>query len=69
MFDKRRFKAAVVLKGYTFADVAKILEIDISTLHRKMNGESDFYRAEIQTLCNALDIEDPQSIFFAQQIT
>lgn len=64
MFDKNKFRAAVILKGYTLAQVAKMLGIDSATLHRKMNGESDFYRSEIQNLCEILSLEDPNSIFF-----
>ncbi len=69
MFDKRRFRAAVALKGMTLAEVAKELEIDTATLYRKMNGYSDFYRGEIQALCKILDLKDAESIFFAENIT
>lgn len=68
MFNKRLFKAQVVLKGKTLREVAKILKIDEATLYRKMNGDSDFYRNEIQTLCRFLEIENPTEIFFADEI-
>lgn len=56
MFNKRLFKAQVVLKGKTLRAVAKELGIDEATLYRKMNGESDFFREEIQTICPFLCI-------------
>lgn len=67
MFNKRKFKAQIALKGQTIRSVAKHLGIDDATLYRKMNGESDFFRAEIQALCDLLEIENPSEIFFAKQ--
>lgn len=69
VFDKRKFKAAVILKGMTFKEVAKKLGINEATLQRKMNGESDFYRNEIQSLCEILDLDDPTDIFFSAKLT
>lgn len=69
MFDKKLFKASVVLAGFTLRQVAVELNIDEATLYRKMNGESDFYRREIQQLCSLLRIKDPAAIFFASEIT
>lgn len=69
MFDKKQFKAAVVLAGLTLRQVAAELGIDEATLYRKMNGESDFYRREIQQLCSILKIENPSAIFFAPKLT
>lgn len=69
MFNKKLFKASVVLAGLTMRQVAAELNIDEATLYRKMSGESDFYRREIQQLCNLLQIKDPTSIFFASELT
>lgn len=69
MFDKKRFKAYIVLAGLTMQQVAAELGIDTATLYRKMNGTSDFYRSEIQELCDLLKIEDPTAVFFAQKLT
>lgn len=66
MFDKKKFNAALALKGMCYKDVAEALNIDVSTLWRKMNGVSDFYRNEIQTICKLLDLVDPMEIFFAE---
>jgi len=69
MFDKKLFKAQLVLSGKTVADVAKSLNISESTLYRKINGESDFFRHEINMLCDELGITDPKAIFFADKVT
>lgn len=69
MFDERRFKAQVVLAGLTMRQVAAELGIDETTLYRKMSGKSDFYRKEIQKLCDLLKIEDPAAVFFAEKLT
>lgn len=69
LFDKKRFKAAAVMAGLTLRQVAAELNIDEVTLYRKMNGESEFYRREIQQLCSILKIENPTAIFFAPELT
>lgn len=68
MFNKRLFKAQVALKGKTMRSVAKEMGVDEATLYRKMNGESDFFRHEIQILCKFLEIVNPTEIFFASHI-
>lgn len=65
LFREDRFREALRKKGLTIKDVATHLKINTSTLYRKMVGESDFYRSEIQAICSLLDIEDPSKIFFA----
>ena len=65
MFDEKRFKEAIKAKGFSLKEIAEFLNIDTSTLYRKMNGTSDFYRNEIQELCILLEFENPSEIFFA----
>ena len=48
MFNKLKFKAAVVENGKTMADVAKYLNINEATLSRKLNGITEFSREEIK---------------------
>lgn len=68
MFDKKKFKGIILLKGKTLQDVANLLNISLSTLYRKMNGDSDFYRNEIDIIVREFDIENPNEIFFASNI-
>lgn len=69
MFNQKKFKALLVMKCKTMQNIADLLGINQATLYRKINGSSDFYRREIQAICNYLEIEDPNEIFFAQEIT
>lgn len=68
MFDRKKFKALLILRDKTIHDVATVLGIDDSTVHRKMNGTSDFTRREIQILCKFLSIDNPMEIFFADTV-
>lgn len=67
MFQKNKFRAAIVRAGMTIEELAKIIEMNASTLHRKMNGDSDFTRIEIKRICKVLHIENDEmiDIFFA----
>ncbi len=65
MFDQKKFKALLVMKGKTMQDIASLLNINQATLYRKINGSSDFFRKEIQAICEYLEIENPNDIFFA----
>ncbi len=69
MFNKLKFKAAVIESGKTMADVAEYLNINESTLYRKINGTSEFSRDEIQNICIFLHLDSPVEIFFAENIT
>ena len=64
MFNKLKFKAAVIESGKTIADVAEYLNINESTLYRKINGTSEFSRDEIQNVF--LKLDSPLEIFFAK---
>lgn len=66
MFNKLKFKAAVIESRKTIADVAEYLNINESTLYRKINGTSEFSRDEIQNICVFLKLDSPLEIFFAK---
>ncbi len=67
MFNKNKFRYFVYEKSKTFEDVAIHLGINPATLTRKMNGESDFTRAEIQSISSFLELkrDEVAEIFFA----
>lgn len=69
MFNKLKFKAAVIERGKTISDVAEHLKINESTLYRKINGVSEFSRDEIQNICIFLNLDSPLDIFFAKELT
>lgn len=64
MFDRRKLQAQMVLKGLTGREVSEMLGIDESTFSRKMNN-GNFTRSEIAKLIEILSLDDPMSIFFA----
>lgn len=69
MFNKLKFLGKIKENGKTIQEVADFLGINPATLYRKMNGESDFYREEIQKLSEYLNLEEPMEIFFAEKVT
>ncbi len=68
MLNKELLASKIKERGYTLENFAKELGINPATLYRKMTGESDFTRAEIQTAKNilALDVNSAEAIFFAK---
>jgi len=70
MFDRKKFRGKVVSEGYTLAEVAEKLYINPVTLSRKMSGESDFTRSELQKLKALLNMSDNDmnEIFFAEEL-
>lgn len=68
MFDKNRFKAQLVLVGVTMRELAEKLEIDESTLYRKVNSDGSFTREEINKMIPILKIDSPMEIFFAEKL-
>ena len=69
MFDKLKFKAATVLAGMTYKQVAERLGIDESTLYRKINADGAFTREEIGMIIQILGITNPMEIFFGNELT
>lgn len=69
MFDELAMLTLLRKKKKTQEEWAKYLGINKATLHRKMIGESDFWRDEIQKTCDFLGEEELNSIFFAKEVT
>lgn len=57
MFNKHKFKASVIAAGMNMEDVASFLELNTSTLYRKINGSSDFTRIEIKKIQDLLNLD------------
>lgn len=70
MFDKTLFLYHVARKKKTLGAVSTMLEINPATLTRKMSGESDFTRDEVQKLKKFLELSvvDADKIFFAEEL-
>lgn len=67
MLNIKKFRSVLILKGITYKDIAELLNINVTTLYRKLNGESDFYRNEIDIIAKhlKLTLEEVEEIFFA----
>lgn len=65
-FKKELLKGTVVARGYYMQDVAEWLDINLSTLYRKISRNGDFSRAEIKILTKRLNLDEQErdSIFF-----
>lgn len=70
MFDKALFLYHVTRKNMTLGAISTMLEINPATLTRKMSGESDFTRDEVQRLKKFLELSviDADKIFFAEKL-
>lgn len=66
MFSKKEFEIALLKYEKSKDDIAEILNVNLATLYRKMNGSSDFYRDEIQAISDYLNLslDEKESIFF-----
>ncbi len=68
MFDRKKLRAQMVLKGISAKDLSKALNINESTFYRKLNDDGRFTREEMNIMIQVLEIEDPADIFFSQQL-
>lgn len=68
MFNEKLFKAQMVLQGLNVTELAGKMGINASTLYRKIKADGDFSRSEINQMIDILHIENPQEIFFAQEL-
>ena len=68
MFQKNEFRAALARNNLTLEDVAKALNISAPTISRKINGQGDFFRHEIDAIRKLLNLSDDDvlNIFFAE---
>lgn len=71
MFNEKLFRIALLRRGVSQKQIAKLLDINVVTLYRKMKGDSDFYRDEIQKICDflKLGLKEKEDIFFDSNIT
>lgn len=69
MFCKDRLYGALNAKGISVPEFARLLGINKTTLYRKITGETDFYRREVEASARILGKEAAFAIFFAQEVT
>ncbi len=68
MIDVNSLKGIIVAKGYTGADVAKVLNITPKTFYEKMK-KGVFNSDEIETMISFLNITNTVQVFFAPNVT
>jgi len=68
MFDEILFRNVVKNRGVKLKAIANAMQISAPTLYRKIKGQSDFTRVEIQRCCAFLGMENMNDIFFATKI-
>lgn len=63
-------RAECVRKGITLESLASKIGINPTSLYRKINGESEFRRNELQIIKNVLELDDEKFIiiFFTYQL-
>ena len=68
MFRKNLLKAKMVQLNLTVEDLADLMGCSIGSIYRKMRGESEFTRTEIQKLYSACNLTEREliKIFFHQ---
>lgn len=68
-FDEFALRDALNRRRIKICDFAEQLGVSKPTLYRKMSGESDFTRTEIQKSCEILGEDVLRSVFFAINVT
>lgn len=68
MFNEKLFYATLILKNVTIDDFAKVINVSKTTLYRKINGKSDFYRKEIEKSRAIFSKKEADDIFFAEEV-
>lgn len=66
MFDKAKFKYFLDVNSLTMKELAERININQSTLYRKIGNNGDFSREEIGRIKNELNLSDEEAmeIFF-----
>ena len=64
-------KSKLALKSKSIPDLAQDIGMNKSTFYRKINGDSDFTRKEINDIVCLLELnqEDMCAIFFIQKVS
>ena len=68
MVNTNELRGVIAKNGKSQTDVAKMLGISPKTFYLKMQ-KGVFGRDEIQVMIDALHIENPMAIFFANRVT
>ena len=64
--NRNLLEAKLKEKGSNVAEISKIIGVEPSTFYRKLSGQSDFFRTEIDKIVKYLNlsIDEMEKIFF-----
>lgn len=67
MFRRNMFEAILKMRGKKLSDVSDFLQVNRSTIYKKVSQETDFTRAEVQKIKEFLELSEQETvdIFFA----
>ena len=68
-FDRVKFKAQLCLSGVTNKELIDYLGLNTTTYYRKLKNDGSFTRDELAKIIDKLEIEKPEEIFFAKELT
>ena len=68
-FDRVKFKAQLCLAGVTNKELIDYLGLNTTTYYRKLKNDGSFTRDELAKIIDKLEIEKPEEIFFAKELT
>jgi len=68
--NSKKLRIKLIEQEKTLEALAEYLGCNITTLYRKLNGESDFSRAEVQLTATFLNLSasDVNAIFFDNEL-
>ncbi len=69
MFDKKAFEIMLLEMDMNKKDLAQNLGINVISLYRRINQETDFTYHDLQVICALFGKEKMISIFFANKVT
>ena len=64
MINKHKLEYHRKIKELSVEELSKKIGISPTAYYRKINGKSEFNRAEIEKLIKELDLNEPLNIFF-----
>jgi predicted transcriptional regulator len=67
--DKDLLEYNIKKRGVKTIDLCKKIGISRTAFYRKCNGTSDFTLTEVKKIVEALCIDDPTPIFFADKVS
>jgi len=68
MFSEKALRDLIAERGVKIKSVAAAMGIEPSTLYRKMKGQLDFTRTEIQRCCEFFGLDEMNDVFFAKEV-